>query len=44
MAYIQAIGHNVPLVLEVAKVGYAQLYAKVLHAYFEFRLSYSIFK
>jgi hypothetical protein len=32
MAYIRATGHNVPLMMQIAKGGHAQMYAKVLHA------------
>jgi hypothetical protein len=39
MAYIQASGHNVSFVLQIAEDSYAQLYAHVLYARFKFHLS-----
>jgi hypothetical protein len=39
MTFIQAPGHNVPLVLQIAEDGYAQVYAHLLQAHFEFHLS-----
>jgi hypothetical protein len=31
MAYIQATSHTIPLVLQIAEDGHAQVYANVLH-------------
>jgi hypothetical protein len=39
MAYIQATGHSVPFVMQIAKDGHAQVYAKVLYTCFRFHLS-----
>jgi hypothetical protein len=36
MAYIKATGHNVPLMMQIAKGGHARVYANVLHARFGF--------
>jgi hypothetical protein len=38
MAYIKATGHNVPLMMQIAKGGHARVYANVLYARFEFYL------
>ena len=36
MAYIRATGHSVPLMMQIAEGGYAQVYANVLHTCFGF--------
>jgi hypothetical protein len=36
MAYIRALGHNVPLMMQIAEGGHAQVYANLLHARFGF--------
>jgi hypothetical protein len=36
MAYIRALGHNVPLMMQIAEGGHAQVYANLLHARFSF--------
>jgi hypothetical protein len=36
MAYIRASGHNVPLMMQIAKGGHARVYASVLYALFGF--------
>jgi hypothetical protein len=39
MMYVQAIGHSVSLVMQIAEDGDARVYVHVLHAHFEFHLS-----
>ena len=36
MAYIRALGHSVPLMMQIIKGGHTQVYANVLHARFGF--------
>jgi hypothetical protein len=36
MAYIRALGHSVPLMMQIAEGGHARMYANVLHARFGF--------
>jgi hypothetical protein len=39
MAYIRVSSHSVPLVIQIAGDGHAQVYAKVLHDHFGFHLT-----
>jgi hypothetical protein len=36
MVYIKATGHSIPLMMQIAEGGHAQVYANVLHAHFGF--------
>ena len=36
MAYIRALGHSIPLMMQIIEGGHARVYANVLHARFEF--------